>query len=458
MSAFSYDEAIRYLDGHINHEKRPSIAAGRVDGLTLDPMRRLLDGLGDPQRSYPVIHLTGTNGKGSVGLMITALLEESGLSVGTYSSPHLQRVNERMQWTGEALLGVGTDGEVTERTRPAGGGPIDDDSFGRVMGEVADVEVLVGVQPTYFDLVTAAAFTWFAELPVDVAVVEVGLLGRFDATNVIDAQVAVITNIGHDHSDYEGDWRAKIADEKAGIVKAESFLVLGEGDPLLRPIFDQAADGRLWVRGEDFGVDNQSLAVGGRLIDVRTPTGVIDDVFLPAHGEHQADNAAVGVAAVEAFFGRSLDAELVRSAFARLVLPGRFEVVQHNPLVVIDGAHNIEGANADADARREFEIEGRTIMVLGMLTGRDPNALLDAFELDTVDLVVATTPTSPRALPAEQLAALVDERGVEVSVIDDVVVAVESALTIADADDMVVVTGSMYTAGEARDVFAPAEG
>jgi dihydrofolate synthase/folylpolyglutamate synthase len=455
VSAFSYDDAIRYLDEHVNHEKAPSIAAGRVDGLTLDPMRQLLDGLGDPQLSYPVIHLTGTNGKGSVGIMVTTLLEEHGLSVGTYSSPHLQRVNERLQWTGEPMLDVGTDGEVSERRQPAAGGPIDDESFAQVLGEVADAEVLVGVRSTYFDLTTAAAFTWFAELPVDVAVVEVGLLGRFDATNVIDAQVAVITNIGHDHTDYQGDWRAKIADEKAGIVKAESFLVLGETDPDLRPIFDQAAEGRLWVRGDDFAVENQSVAVGGRLIDVRMPSGPIDDIFLPAHGEHQAENAAIAIAAVEAFFGRALDPDVVREAFARIVLPGRFEVVQQQPLVVIDGAHNVEGALADAEARTEFEIEGRTIMVLGTLTGRDPVALLDALDIESVDLVIATTPNTPRAFPAEQLAALVDERGVDVSVVDDVLTAVESAISIADVDDAVIVTGSMYVAGEARELFSP---
>jgi len=171
-------------------------------------------------------------------------------------------------------------------------------------------------------------------------VVEVGLLGRYDATNVVDAQVAVVTNVGMDHTDGEGDWRAGVAWEKAGIIKPGSFLVLGEPDPALRPIFEDEAGDRLWVRGEDYDVMSDHVAVGGHMVELRTPGGEIDEILLPLHGRHQADNAATALAATEAFFARPLDPDVVRAGFAAVEVPGRFEVVRRNPLVLLDGAHN----------------------------------------------------------------------------------------------------------------------
>src|SRR3954470_10240656 len=202
-------DALDFLDRHQNLELSP----GKIEGLSLDHMQRLVEVLGDPHRAFPVIHITGTNGKGSVARMVTSLLVESGLSVGTYTSPHLEALNERISWNGE---------------------PIDDASLAAAIADVATLEPLSGVTPSWFEIVTAAALAWFAAVAVDVAVVEVGLLGRFDATNVVDADVAVITNVGFDHTDGVGDWRAAIAHEKAGIVKPGSFLVLGETDESLR--------------------------------------------------------------------------------------------------------------------------------------------------------------------------------------------------------------------------------
>jgi dihydrofolate synthase/folylpolyglutamate synthase len=279
-------DALAYLDRHLNREAR----AGRIEGLSLDTMSRLVHVLGDPHRAFPVIHVTGTNGKGSVARVATALLVESGLSVGTYTSPHLEAVNERIAWNGE---------------------PVDDEQLAAAIAEVAAVEPLVGAEPSWFELVTAAAFAFFAHVAVDVAVVEVGLLGRYDATNVVDADVAVITNVGLDHTDGEGDWRAAVAGEKAGIVKPGSFLVLGEADEELRSIFLAERPRQTWVREVDFRVDADLPAVGGRLLDLHTPLGAHREVFLPLHGSHQADNASIAVAAVEAFFGRALDDRVV---------------------------------------------------------------------------------------------------------------------------------------------------
>ena len=422
----NYDDALAFLDAHLNREA----VAGRLEGLTVEPMVGLLGVLGDPHRAYPIIHITGTNGKGSVARMVTALLAEHGLTVGTYTSPHLVRVNERIARNGE---------------------PISDEELGAVIGELADAGPLAGVEPSYFELLTAAAFAWFAEVAVDVAVVEVGLLGRYDATNVADADVAVITNIGLDHTDGVGDWRAAVAWEKAGIVKPGSFLVLGEADPALRPIFVEAAGDRLWTVGEEFGVTAEAAALGGRVVDLFTPSGVIDDVFIPLHGQHQASNAALALAAVEAFFARPIDPEVARGGFAKSAVPGRFEVLRRNPLVIIDGAHNPPGAAAAAATLDdEFHVDGRRILVLGLLEGRDPVAMLEAFDVRGADLVVACTPDSPRAISASTLAGYVQAFGVRAEVAPAVDDALALALANAEATDVVLVAGSLYVVGAAR--------
>jgi dihydrofolate synthase/folylpolyglutamate synthase len=430
-----FDQAQAYLDAHIDLEKTSGISAGHVAGLSLDRMRRVVDVLGNPQRDYPVIHITGTNGKGSTARMVTALLAAHQLSVGTYSSPHLEHVTERIARNGE---------------------PIPPEDLARVLGEIALLEEqrFFEERPSYFELLTAAGYAWFSEVAVDVAVVEVGLLGRYDATNVADGQVAVVTNVARDHTDGRGDWRRDIAGEKAGIVKPGSHLVLGEPDAGLRDVFTAEGPEALWVRGDDFGVVRDRLALGGHLLDLRTPLARHDEVFLPVHGAHQADNAAVAVAAVEAFFGRPLDDDVVAEAFAGLRLPGRFEVLHRAPLLVLDGAHNPAGAAAAAATLAgEFTIRGTRRWVLGLLRGRDVGEILDAFGVRPGDQVVATTPPSPRGLPAAELADAVAARGVDVVAEPEVADAVERAwTTTVDAGDagLVMVTGSLYTVGAAR--------
>jgi dihydrofolate synthase/folylpolyglutamate synthase len=429
-----FDDARAYLDAHIDLEKTSGISAGHVAGLSLDRMRLIAEVLGDPQFDYPVIHVTGTNGKGSTARMITALVAAHQLSVGTYTSPHLEHVTERISRNGE---------------------PIALDQMARVVSEIAALEEqqFFADRPSYFELLTATAFAWFSEEAVDAAVLEVGLLGRYDATNVANAQVAVVTNIGRDHTDGVGDWRARIAAEKAGIVKPGSHLVLGEPDPELRPLFVAENPVETWVRDEDFGVETDRLALGGHVVDLRTPFGRHEDVFLPVHGAHQADNAAVAVAAAEAFFGRALHADVVAEAFAGLRLPGRFEVLHRAPLLVLDGAHNADGAaTVAATLADEFDVAGTRHWVLGMLGGRDLDEMLDALGVRPGDRVVATTPPSPRGVPAPELAKLVAEREIDVEAVPSVDHAVERAWRRAEAgeDDLAMVTGSLYTAGAAR--------
>ncbi len=500
----NYDEALRYLDRHINLEKTGA-TAGKVEGLTLEPMLRLMDVLGEPQRAYPVIHITGTNGKGSTARMVADLLAAHGLRVGLYTSPHLRDVNERLWFSGDPLVRVDDDGEVFEAVssqgkraiheardemvsdadligldeedvsiklseewarsrvveasdgRPAG--PISDDELAAVLTEVSELAPLAGITPSYFELCTAAAFVWFAQLPVDVAVVEVGLLGRYDATNVVDALVAVVTNIGQDHTDFEGDWRGNIAREKAGIVKDGSFLVLGEPDAELRPIFEAAVGhdpNRIWVVGEDFEAQGNQVAVGGRLVDVRTPGGLLDGLFVPAHGEHQGVNAALAIAAVEAFFARPLEAEVAQAGFMRTRLAARFEIVGRSPLIVVDGAHNPDGAATVLETLNEdFDVIGRRILVIGMLAGRDPEQFLDAVGVRTADLVIACTPPSPRALDAAVVARTAEALGTPAEVVADVADAIERARAVAAEEDVVVISGSLYTAGAALRALDP---
>ena len=401
--------------------------------MRLDRMRRVVELLGDPQRAYPVLHITGTNGKGSTARMITALLVARGLSVGTYTSPDLERVNERLAWNTE---------------------PIADEAFVEVLDAVRALEPVLDEAPTRFEILTAAGFEWFANVAVDAAVVEVGLGGRWDATNVADGQVAVVTNISLDHQEVIGPTRVDIAREKAGIIKPGSTLVLGETDPSLVAIFRATDAGAIWQRDADFGCVQNRLAHGGRLLELRTPGASYEDVMLPAHGAHQGDNAAIALASVEAFFSVPLAPDVVAEAFAAVQLPGRMEVVGGRPLTVLDGAHNPAGALALAGAIDEaFSGVAGRVLVVGLLAGRDPDEMLAALDAPRARLVVACPPPSPRALPPEQLAAAARRLGLATEVAPSVREAVAWAREAAEPDEMVLITGSLYVVGKARAVL-----
>jgi dihydrofolate synthase/folylpolyglutamate synthase len=424
-----FHEALRYLDGHVNNEA----TAGRVHGLSLARMQQLVGRMGDPQHAYPVIHITGTNGKGSTAHMTTALLRSLGLRVGTYTSPHLESITER----------IAVDGQ-----------PVSPETFGRIIADVAAFETLSAEPSSYFELVTAAALAHFAEVAVDVAVVEVGLLGRFDATNVCDARVAVITNIRRDHTDGLPGWRERIAEEKAGIIKPGSTLVLGETSTELRPIFLREPAERVVERGSHFWCETNKLAVGGRLLDLQGVHGRYEDVFVSLNGEHQGDNTSLAVAAVECFLDRAVPADVVTEALGSVWVPGRFEIVGRNPLVVLDAAHNPDGAMSLSRTLAEgFEHGGRRHLVLGMLRDRDPIAMLEALEADRAASLVVCTASSPRAVPAADLAAAARSMGVLAEPVDDPADAVERALSLADEADTVVVTGSFTVLGAARSVL-----
>lgn len=420
----NYGEALAYLDEHASYD-----VTGRIENPTLERIERLTSAMGDPQHAYPVIHVTGTNGKGSTAQMITQLLVAAGLTVGTYTSPHLHRVNERIARNNE---------------------PISDDELAEQIAAIADLEGLTGVRPSYFEAVTAAALRWFADVAVDVAVIEVGLLGRWDATNVVDAQVAVITNIGMDHNEFAGPTLADIAREKAGIITPTCAAVIGETDPAIVEVLSEPPAATRLLRDVDFAVAGNGLALGGRLVDLRTPTTIYPEVFVPLHGAHQGDNAALALTAAEAFFAAPLAPDIVTEGFAAVRMPGRFEVLKHQPLVIVDGAHNPAGADTCAGVFFEdFDPVGRRILVAGTL--REPRAMLEAFRADEFDLVVACTAPTPRSVPAADIARAAVELGCdEVVAFDTVERGCAYALSKADGDDAILTAGSLYVAGAAR--------
>ncbi|HEX2040934.1 MAG TPA: cyanophycin synthetase, partial [Acidimicrobiales bacterium] len=275
--------------------------------------------------------------------------------------------------------------------------------------------------------------------------------GRYDATNVADAAVAVVTNVELDHTAVIGPTRRDIAVEKAGIVKPGSRLVLGETDPELVPVFEQAGAVDTWLRGEAFACVENSPAHGGRLLDLRTPGAAYSEVFVPLHGTYQGDNAAVALAAVEAFFGEPVHEDVVDEAFAAVRVPGRMEVVGRHPLRILDGAHNPAGAEAAAATlEAEFAVDSR-VLVMGMLAGRDPVRMIEPYL--PVRLVVACPPPSPRALPAKEVVAAAESLGVEAVAEPTVEAAVRRALREAGEDELLLVTGSLYVVGSARTVL-----
>ncbi|MGH9094551.1 MAG: bifunctional folylpolyglutamate synthase/dihydrofolate synthase [Acidimicrobiales bacterium] len=423
-------DALAWLDRHQNLERM--LADARRDPPDPARMRRLVDVLGHPESAAPALHLTGTNGKTSTSRALARLLMAKGLSVGAFTSPHLERVNERIAANGE---------------------PIADDELARALSDLAGVEPLVGGDSplTWFEVLTGAALSWFADRPVDASVIEVGLGGRWDATNVVRASVAVVTNIGSDHAEFLGPTRRHIAGEKAGIIKEGTTLVLGEEDPDLLPIFEGEHPEQLWLAGRDWEVRRNQLAVGGRSLDLRTPGAAYDGVWLALHGRHQAANFAAAVVAAEAFFAEPLPPDLVREVASTMRSPGRMEVVGRRPLVILDGAKNLEGAaSAAATLLEEFGESRSRILVVGMLGGKDPAEMLRALDVGRARLVVACPPAAPRAQPPEAIAAAAREAGVATVLADSVPEAVETALAAAGVDDLVFVTGSLYVVGEAR--------
>lgn len=408
----------------------------------------LVDLLGSPQRTYPVIHIAGTNGKTSTSRMIDALLTSFGLRVGRYTSPHLESMRERIALQGE---------------------PISVERFLETYDDIAPYLELVDakseIRLSYFEVLTAMAFAAFADAPVDVAVIECGLGGEWDATNVADGLVSVIMPIALDHVEYLGNSIAGIAATKAKIIKTDSRAVLAMQPPeaaeeLLREV--ARANATPFREGIEFSVVKRELAVGGQVLTIQGLAGEYSDIFLPLFGSHQAHNAAVAIAAVEAFLGggsQTLDVDALREGFASVTSPGRLETIRRNPTIMIDAAHNPHGAKALADALEEgFEFDFLT-GVIAVLGEKDAYGLLAALEPVLTEVIV-TKNSSPRALAIDELAKVaVEIFGEErVSVARDLAEGIDMAVTRAEENgDLggsgVVITGSVVTAGQARHLL-----
>jgi dihydrofolate synthase / folylpolyglutamate synthase len=423
-------------------------------GPSLDRITRLAELLDHPERTAPAIHLTGTNGKTTTARMVGSLLAAFGVGGGVYTSPHLQDVRERVA-TATRLISPEEFAETWSYLEPF----------------LAEVDRASDQPVTFYEALTALAFTWFAELPVDAQVVEVGMGGTWDATNLVHGEVAIVNRVALDHPEL-GDTPAAVATEKAGIIKRGATVVSqSQDDDVLDVIAERAArqEARLLVAGRDFGVERRRQAVGGQLLDLRTPTGVVPDVLVPLHGRHQADNAAGALVAVEAFLGahegswgpgtdapaserRLLDPDTARAGFAAVTSPGRLEVVSRQPLVLLDGAHNPAGARALATALLEEFVVDRRTLVVACLADKDLRGILEGLAPATGRLVV-TTNRSPRAAPAERLRKEAEALGLRAEVAPDVASAVQRAIDGAGETEAVVVTGSLYTVGEARDLL-----
>lgn len=471
------DPLVRF--GQVRRELEARWPESRI-APTLRRIRTLTQYLGDPQHAYPVIHVTGTNGKTSTARMIESLLRSFGLHTGLVTSPHLSDLRERIRLEGE---------------------PIDVESFLRVYDEVAPVLALVdevsqsdgGPPLSFFEVMTGLAYAAFADAPVDVAVVEVGMGGRWDATNVADGQVAVIGPVDVDHTEHLGDSLAHIAGEKAGIIKPSARVVMAAQRPEAGEVLLAAAhqlEAPTAVEGLHFGVARRVLAVGGQQLTLDGLGGEYDDVFLPLFGAHQAHNAVLALAAVESFFGldpgllappdavgpdaahgaaatvlrsgavparRHLDATVVRAGFASVTSPGRLEVVRRSPTIVVDASHNPHGAAALAAAFAEAFAFSRVVGVVGILADKDARGILGALDR-VVDEIVVTRSSSQRAMPVGELAELAAEVLGEdrVSVVERLDGALERAVELAEAAAPggvgagVLVTGSITVVGEAR--------
>ena len=413
---------------------------------TLDRILALVDALGSPHLTYPTIHIAGTNGKTSTARMVDQLLANLGYRVGRYTSPHLESFTERISIKGGSISEV------------------------EMIKTYEDIHLYLDLidsrQPhpiSYFEALTAMAFVAFAEHPVDISVIEAGMGGQWDATNVISSAVSVMTPIGFDHMEYLGNTLEEIAQTKAGIFKPESNVVLAaQSAQVAKVLLAQVAkvSAQPFRQGVEFALKNRALAVGGQLISIQGVQGDYDEIFLPLYGDHQGNNAAVALAAVEVFAGVKLDTELVQDAFSKVSSPGRCEIVYKDPTVIIDAAHNPHGAGAIATTiNTEFDFE-LVVGVISVLADKDVAGILKNLSA-VLDYLVITENDSSRVMKPHLLAKMASEffKEEQIEIIGDMNSAITYAIEkvalfnqVNEGVGAVVITGSVATAGMARSI------
>lgn len=430
MRFASYDEALVWLEAHVDFER---VAPNHQVEPTLAPLVDTLALFADPHRDYPSIHVTGTNGKGTTTTLTSALLHATGLRVGTFTSPDLHAVNERIAVNGE---------------------PIDDNDFVGLLERLSDVEQVSGVVLTRFELLTVGALLHFSDEGVDVAVIEVGMGGTWDSTNVIDGDVTVLTNVDLDHTAVLGTTISAIAHDKVGIFRADAVAIVATTNAIVVEIASERAaqlGAELWLVDDRFALERNDLALGGRVVSVRTPFSTYEDVLVSLHGIHQGMNAATAIVAAEAFLGRGLGEDVVFATLAHARMPGRMEVISRNPTVVVDGAHNPAGMRAlVATLDGAFDIRGERRCVLGMLSGRDLEDMIAPLLGAGFTEFHCCAPNSPRAMPVDDVVAALRRHGATAMRHPSGVAALAHAKERSSDDDLIVVAGSLYLVAEVR--------
>ncbi len=410
---------------------------------TLERISALVDMLGSPQLTYPTIHIGGTNGKTTTSRMVDSLLFEMGLRTGRFTSPHLENYLERICINGQPI-------DAKELIF----------SFNDISPYLDLMDSKFDNPISFFEAITALAFAAFAEHPIDVGVIEVGMGGQWDATNVVDADVSVIMPIGLDHMEYLGNTIGEIAKTKAGIIKEQGFVVLAQQEPeaaveLLRRAAEVGAD--VAREGLEYSIDSRAIAVGGQLISITGLRGHYDEIFLPLHGKHQASNAAAALIAVEAFFGeQDLDIDAVRAGFANVTSPGRCEIIHRDPTIILDAAHNPHGAKAIAETiQSEFTFDDVTGIV-ALMADKDALGILQALE-PIMNQVIVTTNSAARSMSVNDLEALAtqvfgaDRVFAQPTLADAIDKAIkDSVRPLSDESLAILITGSVVTVGQAR--------
>ena len=426
----NYDQAVKYLDRHIGLGGEPG----------LDRMNGLLDLMGRPDEGYPIIHIAGTNGKTSTARMATLILVAHGLTTGTVTSPHLQRIEERLAVNGRFSTS---------------------EEFALAVSDVAafaDLRENAGEAPnSYFELVTAAAFAYFADQAVNAAVVEVGLGGRLDATNVVDGEVCVVTSIGRDHTEFLGEDIAGIAAEKLAISGSGSILVTGPLPEAAQMEANKTArDLGIQHRRleDDYGIESYERGVGGWLVTIRGAEDTYEDLFLPLHGQYQLTNLSMAVAACEALLGRKLELDALRDALAVATAPGRMEPLANNPFVMVDGAHNADGIDTLVDSLQEEYPTTKWHVLLGVMGEKNVDLILERLQ-PIVSGIVTTAVAHERAMTPVDLAARASKLLPDVPVVpsERVEYGLDMVRAEAGAEGAVLVTGSLYLVGEVRDLL-----
>ncbi|MCA1839739.1 MAG: folylpolyglutamate synthase/dihydrofolate synthase family protein [Actinomycetota bacterium] len=430
----SYRDAVAHLSA-----RGPGIRPG------IERIRSIVDLLGDPQSSFQTIHLTGTNGKTSTARIAAAILAAHGIKTGVYTSPHLQSIRERF-----VLTGVGSTGIVTEMITKEGFAT----AYSYLLPFIETVEDRLGQGVTYFEATTALAYEWMSSQTVDAGVVEVGLGGRWDATNVANAAVAVLTTVGVDHAEFLGSTPALIAEEKSGIIKPGSQVVSGPQSLPVQDVIQAAADAvgaQICLFDRDFSVAKDLVAIGGRSVSVEGLHGTYDDLFLPLLGPYQSINLATAIAATESFTGRALDQTSLEVGLATVASPGRMEVVGRAPLVVIDGAHNPDAARTLASSLQPTFGDRKVTFVIATFADKDSEGIVEALS-DVANRMIFTAMESERSVSdPDVLAKLVNTTKIQVEVIETLDNAIDRAIETSEQEDLIVFAGSVHGAGQVRD-------